>query len=196
MKHYNYKNTNTKISKDLKGDFLLGKEKKDQCSNCQVLYPGSFMCHYNGESDLRATYCGLTIASMLNILDDDIKEGVVDNIKLCQTFEGGLGPEPYCEAHGGYSFCGIASLIILNQLHAINVNDILRWLVNRQMTIEGGFNGRTNKLVDSCYSFWQGATFNLLHMGDKTYHMTMSYYIINYLFKLIYYFAVKNQRED
>ncbi len=30
------------------------------------------------------------------------------------------------------------------------------------MTVEGGFNGRANKLVDSCYSFWQGASFQLL----------------------------------
>merc|ERR1712117_713585 len=34
----------------------------------------------------------------------------------------------------------------------------LSWLNRRQMPIEGGFNGRTNKLVDACYSFWQGAT--------------------------------------
>ena len=44
---------------------------------------------------------------------------------------------------------------------------LLRWLVNRQMSIEGGFNGRTNKLVDSCYSFWQGSIFNMLMMFDK-----------------------------
>lgn len=25
------------------------------------------------------------------------------------------------------------------------------------MRLEGGFQGRTNKLVDGCYSFWQGA---------------------------------------
>mmetsp|Transcript_51191 Transcript_51191/g.164400 ORF Transcript_51191/g.164400 Transcript_51191/m.164400 type:complete len:164 (-) Transcript_51191:98-589(-) len=31
------------------------------------------------------------------------------------------------------------------------------------MALEGGFSGRTNKLVDSCYSFWQGAVFPLLH---------------------------------
>ena len=37
----------------------------------------------------------------------------------------------------------------------------------RQMTKEGGFNGRTNKLVDSCYSFWQGSIFSLLKMGDE-----------------------------
>ena len=28
--------------------------------------------------------------------------------------------------------------------------------------MEGGFNGRTNKLVDGCYSFWQGGLFPLL----------------------------------
>eukprot|EP00923_Selenidium_pygospionis_P018598 GHVN01032504.1.p1 GENE.GHVN01032504.1~~GHVN01032504.1.p1 ORF type:complete len:233 (-),score=42.88 GHVN01032504.1:85-783(-) len=32
----------------------------------------------------------------------------------------------------------------------------------RQMAFEGGFTGRTNKLVDSCYSFWQGALFPLI----------------------------------
>lgn len=30
------------------------------------------------------------------------------------------------------------------------------------MSIEGGFQGRTNKLVDGCYSFWQGATFEVV----------------------------------
>ena len=32
-----------------------------------------------------------------------------------------------------------------------------------QGDIEGGFRGRTNKLVDGCYSFWQGSLFPLLH---------------------------------
>ena len=31
------------------------------------------------------------------------------------------------------------------------------------MRYEGGFQGRTNKLVDGCYSFWQGGVFPLLH---------------------------------
>ena len=38
------------------------------------------------------------------------------------------------------------------------------------MTKEGGFNGRTNKLVDSCYSHWVGSVFNLLTMADKKYY--------------------------
>lgn len=30
------------------------------------------------------------------------------------------------------------------------------------MRFEGGFQGRTNKLVDGCYSFWQGATIPII----------------------------------
>ena len=30
------------------------------------------------------------------------------------------------------------------------------------MPVEGGFNGRANKLVDSCYNFWQGGSFPLI----------------------------------
>lgn len=35
--------------------------------------------------------------------------------------------------------------------------------MNKQMRLEGGFQGRTNKLVDGCYSFWQGGAFPLIH---------------------------------
>lgn len=34
--------------------------------------------------------------------------------------------------------------------------------MNKQMRLEGGFEGRTNKLVDGCYSFWQGGAFPLI----------------------------------
>jgi protein farnesyltransferase subunit beta len=153
---------------DSRGNYVV--EQGDGITGYKVHWPGSYQMHENGESDLRATYCALTVAYVLNILDDELIEGVVDNIKLCQTFEGGLGPEPYCEAHGGYSFCGIATLVILNKLEEINTRSFLRWLVNKQMRHEGGFQGRTNKLVDSCYSFWQGAVFNLLVMSDKKYY--------------------------
>ena len=37
-----------------------------------------------------------------------------------------------------------------------------RWTVNRQMSYEGGFQGRTNKLVDACYSYWQSAIIPIL----------------------------------
>ena len=33
------------------------------------------------------------------------------------------------------------------------------------MKYEGGFQGRSNKLVDGCYSFWQGGMFPLVPSG-------------------------------
>ena len=35
--------------------------------------------------------------------------------------------------------------------------------MNKQTRFEGGFQGRTNKLVDSCYSFWQAGQFPIIH---------------------------------
>jgi len=36
-------------------------------------------------------------------------------------------------------------------------------VTGRQMRFEGGFQGRCNKLVDGCYSFWQAGLLPLLH---------------------------------
>ena len=188
MKNYllKMKNNQFEINKepsytDKNGIYLITRDKKEtnEFISYHTAYPGTFQNHINGESDLRSTYCAMVTASVLNLINwddldnDPLTKGVVDNIKNCQTFEGGLGPEPYCEAHGGYSYCGIASLVLLKQLNKIDMNSFLRWLVNRQMIKEGGFNGRTNKLVDSCYSFWQGSIFNLIYMGDKKFNYDM-----------------------
>jgi prenyltransferase beta subunit len=35
------------------------------------------------------------------------------------------------------------------------------------MTFEGGFQGRTNKLVDGCYSFWVGALIPLIEAVER-----------------------------
>lgn len=45
---------------------------------------------------------------------------------------------------------------------ALDLSRLLHWASQRQGWVEGGFNGRTNKLVDGCYSFWQGGLFSLL----------------------------------
>lgn len=51
-----------------------------------------------------------------------------------------------------------------NLVPEVNLRLVTRWLVNMQGTeIElGGFKGRTNKLVDACYSWWVGGCFPLL----------------------------------
>ena len=164
LKSMKFKKDNLDTFYDYSNTFLIKKNEK--ISSYEAQHYGSFQVHHNGESDLRSTYCALVIAYVLNILDEELIEGIAENIKNSQTYEGGLGPEPFSEAHGGYNFCGIASLLILGKLDIININKQIRWLVNRQLSIEGGFQGRTNKLVDACYSTWQGAVFNMLLEHD------------------------------
>lgn len=125
---------------------------------------GSFRMHRGGEIDVRAVYCAIVVAKITNIQlpAKDLFEGTAEWILTCQTYEGGFGGCPGMEAHGGYTFCAVAALILLGKLRLVNEDALLRWLLCRQMAVEGGFQGRTNKLVDGCYSFWQGACFCLL----------------------------------
>ncbi|KAL8153886.1 hypothetical protein V2J09_011646 [Rumex salicifolius] len=122
---------------------------------------GGFRMHEGGEMDVRACYTAISVASMLNILDDELVRNVGNYIRSCQTFEGGIGGEPGTEAHGGYTFCGLAAMILINEVHQLDLAGLINWVVFRQ-GMEGGFQGRTNKLVDGCYSFWQGDVFSLI----------------------------------
>ncbi|OAY25814.1 protein farnesyltransferase subunit beta isoform X2 [Manihot esculenta] len=122
---------------------------------------GAFRMHDAGEIDVRACYTAISVASILNILDDELIKGVGNYILSCQTYEGGIAGEPGSEAHGGYTFCGLAAMILINEANRLDLAGLLDWVVFRQ-GVECGFQGRTNKLVDGCYSFWQGGVFALL----------------------------------
>ena len=128
-----------------------------------------FRMQHDGEVDVRASYCILAPCYLLGFLKVDANDdnpllhpSISRHIAACQTFEGGFGAEPYNEAHGGYTFCALAALRILNSVSIIDVNALSSWLARRQMGYEGGFCGRTNKLVDGCYSFWQGGAVAVL----------------------------------
>jgi prenyltransferase beta subunit len=101
----------------------------------------------------------VAIGRLTNILSAELTNGTADWIAQCQTYEGGLGGEPGLEAHGGYTFCGAATLNLLGRLDRLQLGPLMHWLTSCQKRLEGGFHGRTNKLVDGCYSFWQGSTF-------------------------------------
>ncbi|KZP13636.1 terpenoid cyclases/Protein prenyltransferase, partial [Athelia psychrophila] len=77
------------------------------------------------------------------------------------------------EAHGGYAFCALASWVMLQPFLAdpaapdaprVNYKKLTRWLTQLQgAEVElGGLKGRTNKLVDGCYSWWVGGSFAFL----------------------------------
>lgn len=124
---------------------------------------GAFAMHKGGEVDVRGTYCALNIAKLTNVFNDALFDKTAEWIVSCQTYEGGFGGSQGMEAHGGYAFCAISGLTLLGRPHLCDIDALLRWCVNRQMKFEGGFQGRTNKLVDGCYSFWQGGIFPIIH---------------------------------
>jgi len=124
---------------------------------------GSFTMHVDGEVDIRGVYCALSVARLTNIYTKELFQGTDVWLAACQSYEGGFGGVPGMEAHGGYSFCGLAALILMKAEARCNLSTLALWGANRQMRLEGGFQGRTNKLVDGCYSFWQGGLFPLLH---------------------------------
>lgn len=140
--------------------------------------------HENGEVDIRGAYCALAAAKLTNVYTPDMFKDTAEWIAKCQTWEGGFGGCPGMEAHGGYAYCALAALVMLGKTELCHLPELLvrfsftiailfsftclpffflqRWIVNKQMRLEGGFQGRTNKLVDGCYSFWQGGTFPLI----------------------------------
>ncbi|KAI0288862.1 terpenoid cyclases/protein prenyltransferase alpha-alpha toroid [Russula brevipes] len=147
---------------------------------------GSFIVSSQGEVDVRGIYCLLVVALLLDIITPQLIDGTAAFIASCQTYEGGFSSasHPYVvdgvlaaqrpslgEAHGGYTFCALASWVLLRPYISadedapqVDLRRLLRWLVHMQGSeVElGGFKGRTNKLVDGCYSWWVGGAFALL----------------------------------
>ncbi|KAB8336996.1 hypothetical protein FH972_021300 [Carpinus fangiana] len=137
-----------------------------------------------GETDVRAVYIVLVLLTLFNLPHTlpetssaaraaghrTFQDGVGQYIRACQSFEGGLGCAPSTEAHGAYTFCGIAALCLLDPwqgpkgtIHKyLDFDALLQWVLWRQDDITGGLAGRTNKLVDNCYSHWIGGCWSLL----------------------------------
>ena len=120
-----------------------------------------FRMHDDGEVDVRGTYTAIAVAALTNVLTPELTAGVAAYAASCQTYEGGFGGEPGVEAHGGYGFCAVATLCILDACHLVDLDALDAWVARRQTSVEGGYQGRANKLVDACYSFWQGGTAQL-----------------------------------
>ena len=153
---------------------------------------GSFLVARDSEVDIRGIYCLLCVAYFLNLLTPELIAGTPEFIASIQTYEGGFASAsqpfyasspaspaslleeprpPLGEAHGGYTYCALASWVLLKPFidlqekkPSINLKSLTRWLVYMQGTKAelGGFKGRTNKLVDACYSWWVAGCFPLL----------------------------------
>lgn len=128
------------------------------------LEDGSFAATALGsESDMRFIYCACCVCYILNDWSPIDQDRAAQFILQSQSYECGIGQRPYLEAHGGSTFCAVASLILMNRLHSAfspaQIEGLKLWCIRRQQT---GFQGRPNKPTDTCYSFWIGATLHLL----------------------------------
>jgi protein farnesyltransferase subunit beta len=147
---------------------------------------GGFTMAEGGEEDIRGAFCAMVIISLLNLpleLPQDaparkhgltmFTDGLGDWISQCQSWDGGLSAAPGNEAHGAYAFCGLGCLSIMGSPKDmlpkyLDMPLLVHWLSSRQASPEGGYNGRTNKLVDGCYSHWVGGCWALVEAATAS----------------------------
>jgi len=141
---------------------------------------GGFRMAENGEMDVRGAYCAFIIITILNLPLElpsssparqaglkTFDDGLGEYIRSLQTYEGGIGATPGDEAHGAYAYLAMGCLSMIDAPYKIiptyiDTTALLHWMARQQTHPEGGFAGRTNKLVDSCYSHWIGSIWSLL----------------------------------
>ncbi|KAM0439805.1 hypothetical protein ACHAPT_000902 [Fusarium lateritium] len=116
---------------------------------CSLKQPdGGFQMALGGEEDVRGAYCAAVIISLLNI-----------PLELSQD-------SPARSAGHTGLFTGLADYVrqylIAPFSSYLDVPLLISWLSSRQYAPEGGFSGRTNKLVDGCYSHWVGGCWPLI----------------------------------
>lgn len=116
-----------------------------------------------GESDMRLVYCAAAVSKLLDDWSGMDKDKCASFIKNSLSYEGAFAQCPGAEAHGGSTYCALATLKLMNKLNETlscqEIDRLIRWCVNR---LESGFSGRPNKDQDTCYSFWIGACLVIL----------------------------------
>mmetsp|Transcript_11716 Transcript_11716/g.17751 ORF Transcript_11716/g.17751 Transcript_11716/m.17751 type:complete len:361 (-) Transcript_11716:82-1164(-) len=147
------------------GDDLSGINKASIIAGLKELQDpsGAFRSTYSPcECDMRFLYCACAISAILGDWSGVNVDRAVNYVRSCVTYEGGVGLVPGAEAHGGSTYCALASLQLMGRLDALSSMEkdtMLRWCLRRQ---DSGFSGRTNKTNDTCYSFWIGASIHIL----------------------------------
>lgn len=129
---------------------------------------GSFMASLEEKScDMRFVYCAASICTFLNSFDGIDKAAMSNYIVQSLTYEGAFGQGPGLEAHGGSTYCAVASLAMLGKLDSLDddkKDKCIKWC---SMRLNEAFNGRPNKVDDTCYTFWVGGALKLLSPSEK-----------------------------
>lgn len=153
------------------GDDLRGVNRDSlryTLRKCQ-LESGCFCCvnslsPIDSENDMRFVYCAASICYILDLWDAIDVEKMYQFILASQSFDGAFGICQESEAHGGCTYCATASLAMMGRLGDVpRLERLIDWCVKRQ---ELGFQGRIEKPMDSCYSFWIGGSLKLLDVQN------------------------------
>ena len=145
------------------------------------LSDGSFACIAVGsEHDMRFLYCAAAISYLLQDWSGMDMDRACQYICACKSWDGGVALIPGQEGHGGSTFTGIASLVLMNRLDQVLTEDwrheLIHWCVSRQV---GGMQGRPNKAEDTCYSYWIGGTLQLLQRHHLLDHRALCDYVFS-----------------
>ncbi|KAL3077192.1 hypothetical protein niasHS_013181 [Heterodera schachtii] len=120
----------------------------------------------SNENDMRFLYCACAICYLLDDFSPINIPSLLDFVRRSVSYDGGIAQGPSLESHGGSTFCAVSALLLTGHLWDGSVLDsakmerLKKWALMKQ---EEGFHGRTNKLDDSCYAFWVGATLSMLN---------------------------------
>lgn len=148
------------------GDDLSRINRKDIAAGIRACQQpdGSFCGLLSGsECDMRFVYSAAAVCYIIQDWSGMDIDLATDYILRSLSYDHAFGQGPGLESHGGHTYCAIASLSLMGTLHTVmskkQLDRLRRWCLLRQ---ESGFQGRPNKAVDTCYSFWIGATLAIL----------------------------------
>ncbi|KAK3809585.1 MAG: geranylgeranyltransferase type I beta-subunit-like protein [Benniella sp.] len=173
------------LSRVAKDPILKSLKKLQQPNGCFI------PCITDPQADLRFMYCAAAISYILNDWSGFDRPAALRFIRDCQSYENGFARTPHQEAHGGTTYCAVATLGLLGGEAVLDQRTMTRnvqegeddaafqerlsragylhkegtrqWCLSRQTT---GFQGRTGKPTDTCYSFWIGASLDILGSMD------------------------------
>jgi len=121
---------------------------------------------YGGENDMRFVFCACAISHLLDDWSGFDLDLATQYIVDSQSYDGAIGLRAGSEGHGGSTYCAVAALVLMGRLDRLKDKaGLIRWCVRSQ---GDGFCGRPNKEPDTCYSYWIGATMQLLGVYSFT----------------------------
>ncbi|KAF5282110.1 hypothetical protein FQR65_LT14428 [Abscondita terminalis] len=147
------------------GDDLRRVNRKAIINSLKILQlpNGCFTGAKEGtENDMRFLFMAANVSYLLKDWSAIDVTKAVEFIQSSISYDHGIAQGPDLESHGGSTYCAVATLALCNKLDVLDkaqVGGLSRWLLNRQVT---GFQGRPNKPIDTCYSFWVGAALKIL----------------------------------